>query len=182
MLEWLQMMKLAAGQSDHQCCFFLSFFFKILLTTESGKLFMTFVKVLLETQRLAAATVQACGMCEYAKLPYVFFVLFFHARFQHENVKLFGNLLPCRAFIERSHIELSSARMFDATSLVEHMPHSVLGRLFAWWLFFFFFFPQSCSSGHGEEGLVRDSSCPVLCEHYDMYDLAKNTRSAKTYK
>ena len=23
MLEWLQMMKLAAGQSDHQCCFFL---------------------------------------------------------------------------------------------------------------------------------------------------------------
>lgn len=31
--------------------------------------------------------------------------------------------------MERSHIELSSARMFDAASLVEHMPHSVLGRL-----------------------------------------------------
>lgn len=37
---------------------------------------MTFVKVLLETQRLAAATVQACGMCEYAKLPYVFLSFF----------------------------------------------------------------------------------------------------------
>ena len=43
MLEWLQMMKLAAGQSDHQCCFF--FFFKALLITGSGKLFVTFVKV-----------------------------------------------------------------------------------------------------------------------------------------
>ena len=42
MLEWLQMMKLAAGQSDHQCCFF---FFKALLITGSGKLFVTFVKV-----------------------------------------------------------------------------------------------------------------------------------------
>lgn len=69
-------------------------------------------------------------MCEYAKLHYAFFfVLYFNARFQHENVKLFGNLLPCRAFIERSAVELSSARMFDATSLAEHMPHSVLGRL-----------------------------------------------------
>lgn len=38
--------------------------------------------------------------------------------------------------------------------------------------------PQSFISGNGEEGLGRDSSCPVLCEHYDMYDLAKNTRSA----
>lgn len=118
---------------------------------------MTSVKVSLDIQRLAAATVQACGMCEYAKLHYVFFVLYFNARFQHENVKLFGNLLPCRAFIERSPVELSSARMFDATSLVEHMPHSVLGRLRGG-----FFFSQSCGSGHREEGLVRDSSCPVV--------------------
>lgn len=56
---------------------------------------------------------------------------FFHAGFQHENAKLFGNLLPRRAIIQRSHIELSSARMFDAASIVEHMPHSVLVRLFA---------------------------------------------------
>lgn len=59
----------------------------------------------------------------------IFSPLFLCARFQHENVKLFGNILPRRAFTERSHIELSSARMFDAASLVEHMPHCVLGRL-----------------------------------------------------
>ena len=62
MLEWLQMMKLAAGQSDHQCCFFLQKKRKKkkkLLLTGAGKLFVTFVKVLLETQRLAAATVLA---------------------------------------------------------------------------------------------------------------------------
>lgn len=70
MLEWLQMMKLAAGQSDHQCCFFL--FFKALLITGYDKLFVTFVKVLLETHWLAAATVLACGVCEYAKLLYFF--------------------------------------------------------------------------------------------------------------
>lgn len=61
-------------------------------------------------------------------------VVFFsppHARFQHENAKLFGNLLPGGAFMQGSHIELSSARMFDAASVVEHMPHSVLVRLFA---------------------------------------------------
>ena len=62
MLEWLQMMKLAAGQSDHQCCFFLQKKRKKkkkLLLTGAGKLFVTFVKDLLETQRLAAATVLA---------------------------------------------------------------------------------------------------------------------------
>lgn len=47
----------------------------------------------------------------------------------------------------------------------------------------FFFPPQSWSSGHGEEGLVRDSSCPVVCKHYDMYDLDKNTQGQQnTYK
>lgn len=46
---------------------FFFFFFKALLITGSGKLFVTFVKVLLETQRLAAETVLAQGMCEYAK-------------------------------------------------------------------------------------------------------------------
>lgn len=65
------------------------------------------------------------------KAPRCFMSLFFRARFQHENAKLFGNLLPRRAIIQRSHIELSSARMFDAASIVEHMPHSVLVRLFA---------------------------------------------------
>lgn len=74
--------------------------------------------------------------------------------------------------MEGSHKELSSARMFDVTSLVEHMPHSVSGRL----CLCGGFFPQSCSSSHGEEGLVRDSSCVALCEHHDMHDLAKNSR------
>lgn len=76
MLEWLQMMKLAAGQSDRQGWFFPFFFKKALLITGSGKLFVTFVKVLLETQRPAAATVLACGMCEYAKLPWFLFFYF----------------------------------------------------------------------------------------------------------
>lgn len=123
---------------------------------------------------MLAATVLARGMCEYAKLPSFFF--FFCARFQHENVKLFGNLLPRRAVTQRSHIELSSATMFDAASLVEHMPHSVLGRmLFVWWPCFFFFCPQSCNNWGWEEGPVRDSSCAALCEHHDMHDLAENT-------
>lgn len=74
--------------------------------------------------------------------------------------------------MERSHIELSSARMFDATSLVKHMPHCVLGRL----CLCGGLFPHSCDSSHGEEGLVRDSSCAALCEHHDMHGLARNTR------
>lgn len=36
--------------------------------------------------------------------------------------------MPPRAFMERSHIELRSARMHDCASLVEHMPHSVLEK------------------------------------------------------
>lgn len=96
-----------------------------------------------------------------------------HARFQHEKAKLFGNLLPGGAFMQGSHIELSSARMFDAASVVEHMPHSVLVRLFAHKVFFSPL-SQSCCSGRGEEGPVRDSSCPLVWKHYDMYDLDEN--------
>lgn len=170
MLEWLQMMKLAAGQSDHQCCFFL--FFKALLITGSGKLFVTFVKVLLETQRLAGAAVLARGMCEYAKLPENFFPLF----------------CPCEVSTWKREIVW---KPFALQGLHGEKPHraelckNVWCRFLSWAYATFCFreavfvrwpFSQSCNSGHGEEGLVRDSICPALCEHYDMHDLAKSTR------
>lgn len=169
MLEWLQMMNLAAGQSDHQCCFFI--FFSSSLNNRIRQIVCDLCQGFAGNTEASSSNCASLRHVWICKAPLVF-LLFFHARFQHENVKLFGNLLPCRAFTERSHIELSSARMFDAASLVEHMPHSVLGRL----CLCGGLFPQSCNSGHGEEGLVRGSSCPALCEHYDMHDLVKKTR------
>lgn len=61
---------------------------------------------------------RALGMCG----DYFFF---FSARFQRENVKLFGNISPRGAFTEQSCIQLSSARTSAASSIVEHMPLSV---------------------------------------------------------
>lgn len=88
-----------------------------------------------------------------------------HARFQHENEKLFGNLLPHRVIIERSNIELSSARIFDAASFVEHMPHSVLGRLFVWCVVFF---PKAAALAMGSKGwsgttAVQSSASIMTC-------------------
>lgn len=62
-----------------------------------------------------------CRAVKYAKLL-SFFVRGF-------NVKLFGNISPRGALTERSRVELSSARMFDAASVVEHMPLCVSARL-----------------------------------------------------
>lgn len=131
MLEWLQMMKLAAGQSAHQCIFF--FLFVFYLNSPNKRicqivcdLCQGFAGYTEASSSNYAGLRHAC-IC---KAPQCFMPLCFRARFQHKNAKLFGNLLPRRAITQRSHIELSSARMFDAASIVEHMPHSVLVRLF----------------------------------------------------
>lgn len=50
-----------AKQSSVLFFFFFFLYVLKLVTTESGKLLVTFVKDLQETLRLAAATVQACG-------------------------------------------------------------------------------------------------------------------------
>lgn len=136
MLEWLQMMKLAAGQSDRQGWFFPFFFLKSSLNNRIRQIVCDLCQGFVGNTEASSSHCAGLRHVWICKAPLVF-VFLFHARFQHENVKLFGNLLPRRAFMERSLIELSSARMFDAASLVEHMPHSVLGRpLFVRWPFF----------------------------------------------
>lgn len=71
-----------------------------------------------------------------------------------------------------SQTELSSATMFDAASLAEHMPHSVLRRLCLCGGF------SQLQLSPSVEGLVRDSSCAAPCERHGIHDLAKNTREA----
>lgn len=113
--------------------------------------------------------------------PSFFFFLssFIHARFQHENVKLFGNLLPCRAFTERSHIKLSSARMFDAASLVEHMPHSVSGRLCLYGCLFFY---RAVTLAIGRKGWSGTAAVQPSVSIMTCMTWPKNTRSAKKYQ
>lgn len=92
-------------------------------------MFVTFVKVLLETQWPAVA-VRSPAACVNMRSSHILSPLFVQGF--KKKVKLFGNILPCRAVMEISHVELSYATMFDAVSLVEHMPHCVLGTLFVW--------------------------------------------------
>lgn len=120
--------------------FFLPFFKYIFTDLIKGcaKLVVTFVKVFFFFAAHGGEQLQPCKpkACMHMQSSTVFNVCCFfssppRAGFQHENAKLFGNLLPGGPFMQGSHIELSSARMFDAASVVEHMPHSVLVRLFA---------------------------------------------------
>lgn len=134
------------------CCVCVCVFFLYIsnhLIKGCAKLFVTLVKDFCCTHREASSCSHAglrhACICK-APQRLMFGFVFFpppHARFQHENAKWFGNLLPAGAFTQGSRIELSSARMFDAASVLEHMPHSVLVRLFAHEVFFFFLPPLS---------------------------------------
>lgn len=132
-------------------------FFKALLITRSDKLFVTFVKVLLETLWLAAATVLACGVCEYAKHPDFFSSPPFCVRFSTWKREIVWKHFALQAFhSEKPHRAELCKNVWCVAALVEHMPHSVFTELlFVRWPFS----PQSCSSSVREHPSVSIMTC-----------------------
>lgn len=151
---------------------------KDLLLTGAEKLFVTFVKVLLETQRLAAATVLALRHVWICKAPLVFFFFFFSCKVSTWKREIVWKPFASQGLHgEKPHRAELCKNVWCRFLSWAYATFCFREAVFVWWPF-----SQSCNSGHGEEGLVRDSSCLALCEHYDMHDLAKNTRSAKAYQ
>lgn len=160
---------------DEACCWakwssVLFFpFFKALLITGYDKLFVTFVKVLLETHWLAAATVLACGVCEYAKLLY-FFSSFFVCKVSTWKREIVWKHFASQGLHrEKPHRAELCKNVWCGFLSWAYATLCFREAVFVWWPF-----SQSC--GHAEEGPVRDSSCAALCEHHGMHDLAKITR------
>lgn len=181
MLEWLQVMKLAAGQSDHQCCFFLKKKKrkKRSLINRSWKIVCDLCQGFAGNTEASSSNCASPAACVNMQSSSSFFFFFFFSC----KVSTWKREIVWKPFAsqglhgEKPHRAELCKNVWCRFLSWAYATFCFREAVFVWWPF-----SQSCNSGHGEEGLVRDSSCLALCEHYDMHDLAKNTRSAKAYQ